>query len=525
MLDPNGLYFEYLRKSREDRDAELRGEGETLARHAQMLEDLSNKLHIRISRVFKEVVSGETIAARPEMLNMLSAIESEKPDGVLVVEIERLARGDTRDQGLIMETFKYAGTKIITPLKTYDPNDESDEEYAEFGLFMSRREYKTINRRLQRGRRASVNEGKWTSNVAPYGFSRIKIPNAKGWTLKVLPEEARTVNFMAKLLLTGAPESDNKPVGIQKIAHILDDLGIKPRHADHWQPTVISSILTNYANIGKLQVGKRKQKKEIVNGVVRITRPTNNAFEIIDGLFEGIMDEDTFYQIQSKLKESFRPMHTDRIKWPLAGLVYCSQCKKSMQRRPEGVRNKGDTLMCKTHGCPTVGSFCNLVEERLLIFLENWLKDYKIHINEESTDDWSVMLQRKQHALSLKSEESETLQKQLNNIFDYFEQGIYSVELFQQRRKDLEEKQRRLKTEIDHATQEIQDIEKRIRRKEEFIPFFENVLHSYYQTENPTDKNALLKQIVEHVEYTKTKKGTPKGDGVDGFELDVYLKL
>ena len=47
----------------------------------------------------------------------------------------------------------------MTPSKTYDPENEFDEEYFEFGLFMSRREYKTINRRLQRGRAASIKEG------------------------------------------------------------------------------------------------------------------------------------------------------------------------------------------------------------------------------------------------------------------------------------------------------------------------------------------------------------------------------
>lgn len=83
-------------------------------------------------------------------------------DGVLVVEIERLARGDTEDQGAVAKAFQYSGTKIVTPLKTYDPGDEFDEEYFEFGLYMSRRELKTINRRLVRGVRPRPNrESMW----------------------------------------------------------------------------------------------------------------------------------------------------------------------------------------------------------------------------------------------------------------------------------------------------------------------------------------------------------------------------
>lgn len=64
------------------------------------------------------------------------------------------------------QTFKYSGTKIITPMKVYDPENEFDEEYFEFGLFMSRREYKTINRRLQRGRISSAKEGKFVGKTA-----------------------------------------------------------------------------------------------------------------------------------------------------------------------------------------------------------------------------------------------------------------------------------------------------------------------------------------------------------------------
>jgi len=152
-------YCIYLRKSRADLEAEACGDGETLIRHERALLELSKKLNLNIVKIYKEIVSGETIAARPVMQQLLSEVEQGIWDGVLVMEIERLARGDTVDQGIMTQTFKYSNTKIITPMKTYDPNNEFDEEYFEFGLFMSRREYKTINRHLQAGRVASVREG------------------------------------------------------------------------------------------------------------------------------------------------------------------------------------------------------------------------------------------------------------------------------------------------------------------------------------------------------------------------------
>ena len=148
----------YLRKSRADREAEARGEGETLARHEKILRDLASKTGLKIGAVYKELVSGETISARPQMQHLLLEVMQGKWDGVLVMEVERLARGDTRDQGTVSEAFKLSGTKIITPIKIYDPNNPYDEEYFEFSLFMSRREYKAITRRIQTGRLAAFND-------------------------------------------------------------------------------------------------------------------------------------------------------------------------------------------------------------------------------------------------------------------------------------------------------------------------------------------------------------------------------
>lgn len=119
--DSFGGYAIYLRKSRADAEAETRGEGETLARHEKMLLDLAEKIGIKIGKIYREIVSGETIEARPEIQKLLSDVKKGMWKGVLVVEVERLARGETMDQGIVAKAFKISDTKIITPMKTYDP--------------------------------------------------------------------------------------------------------------------------------------------------------------------------------------------------------------------------------------------------------------------------------------------------------------------------------------------------------------------------------------------------------------------
>ena len=167
-------YCIYLRKSRQDLEAEARGEGDTLARHRRTLTELAEARSLPVGAIYEEVVSGDTIAARPQMQRLLQEVEAGQWRGVIVMEIERLARGDSIDQGIVARAFKYSETRIITPFKTFDPNNEYDEEYFEFGLFMSRREYKTIRRRLNAGVQAARREGKYTAGQPPFGYRKIK---------------------------------------------------------------------------------------------------------------------------------------------------------------------------------------------------------------------------------------------------------------------------------------------------------------------------------------------------------------
>ena len=148
----------YLRKSRDD---DNESKEETLARHERMLLDYCSRYDLSIEKIYREVVSGESIAARPQMQKLLEDVQSGDYHGVVVVELERLSRGNPIDQAEVLEIFKKSQTKIYTLNKIYDfsVDDDLDEEFFEFGLFMSGREYKVIKRRVLRGRKKDKKEG------------------------------------------------------------------------------------------------------------------------------------------------------------------------------------------------------------------------------------------------------------------------------------------------------------------------------------------------------------------------------
>lgn len=197
-------YAIYLRKSRAD--LEYENEIDTLVKHEKTLLEFAEKRGFTISNIYREVVSGDTIASRPQMQQLLQDVERCAYDGVLVMEVERLARGDTIDQGIVAQAFKLSHTKIITPIKTYDPNNEYDEEYFEFGLFMSRREFKTIKRRLNAGRLRSVKDGNYIGSVAPYGYEKARID--KRWTLTIKENEAEIVKMIFNWYTSGTSKHE-----------------------------------------------------------------------------------------------------------------------------------------------------------------------------------------------------------------------------------------------------------------------------------------------------------------------------
>ncbi len=516
-------YCLYLRKSRADLEAEARGEGETLVRHEKILLDLARRKQLAVGDIKREIVSGETITARPVMQQLLSEVESGKWEGILVVEIERLARGDTIDQGIVAQTFKLSNTKIITPNKTYDPNNEFDEEYFEFGLFMSRREYKTITRRLQGGRIASVKEGKFAGNKPPYGYIRVKLEKQKGYTLKPNLEQAEIIKMIFELYT-------RKREGVSLIVRKLNDLHVPSAKGDVWVPASIQTILRNPVYVGKIRWNYRPHRKKMIDGQIKRERPRakQENWILVDGLHEAIIDQDTFDLAQEYLANNHsHPCPKDYpIKNPLAGLIECGVCGRKMVRRPYNKNQLPDVLMCPSTACPNVSSRLGYIEDKLLMALENWLKDYKLNWKLGIRDDVNSNKQAdlKQNAIKRLDDELKNLERQTDNLHNLLEQGTYTVEKFLERSKILSGRISEVKANRKTILDELRLEEEKNKNEKVIIPRIERVLELYKVTDDPALKNKLLHEIVSKAVYRKTINSRWHNKP-DEFELKFYPKL
>ena len=522
-------YALYLRKSRADLDAEAHGEGETLLRHEKMLLELSRKQNLSITKIYKEVVSGESIAARPEMIQLLSDVEQCKYDGVLVMEIERLARGDSIDQGVVAQAFKTSNTKIITPSKTFDPSNEFDEEYFEFNLFMSRREYKTINRRIQRGRIASVNEGKFIGSVAPYGYIKVKIINDKGYTLEINPIQSDIIKKIFEWYTKGELQEDGtyEKLGATRIAFKLNIMGIKPMVNDKWTKSSITDILKNPVYSGKIRWSYKKENKFVVDNKVCKTRKKSSEYLLVDGLHKPIIDIDTFTAAQQIISKRGHPPvpGSNILKNPLAGLVYCGKCGTLLTRLAPS-RTPYDTLKCPNESCDNISAPLYAVEGVIVESLRSWLNDFKIKWESEKLDTpYANAIKDKTAAIEQYKSSLKKVFEQRDRMYTLLEQGVYSVDIFTERSKKLSIEQENINKNIHRLENELESLNKQASYNDVFIPRSEHLLSIYFDMPSASARNEALKYIATKFVYTKEEPNKKGCRDNTNFDIQVFPRI
>ena len=482
----------YLRKSREE---ENESREETLARHERILDDYCVANKLEVIKKYKEVVSGESIENRPKMQQLMEDVKNNKYDGVVVIELERLSRGNQIDQAEILEIFKKSETKIFTLNKIYDlsSDNEIDEEFFEFGLFMSRREYKIIKRRLMRGRKQALNEGYFIASVTPFGFTKEK--GDKGFVLIPDPIESKIVSSIFYQFV-------NEDKTLSEIRDYLNINGIKPKKAKSWNSRQVRLILRNKTYTGLLGC-------EYKNGTPQ---------KYIKGKHKPIIDDNTFNIAQDKLNSKMTKLVADRtLQNPFASILKCSCCGYTMKSTFDKSKNRY-ILKC-TNGC-VVRSYTDDVEKKVIQELENELKDFNYFL-----DNFNDEIEKKKEFINneiiILNKEIDKKETMIDKCCEMLEEGIYSKEKYLSRVSILEKDLNALKVNLEALRTTNFDESDRIKSA---VPILYKVLEEYWRLDT-TQKNMLLKSIIEKIEYNKTTHNGRKKANLDLIDLKIFLKI
>ena len=506
-------YAIYLRKSREDVEKEKLGEGETLARHKKILTELAARKGLYIGEIYQEIISGaETIEDRPEIQRLIKDCYDGKWAGILITEVSRFSRGNQGDAQQIMDCLRYGnnnnGVLVITPSKVYDvAHNHDDSEYMEFELFMSRREYKLIKRRMDAGKDQAIAEGNYMGSYRPYGYDILKTKTAR--TLIPNEDEAPIV----KKIFEWTVKDNLSP---RKIAERLDAMGI-PTYTGtaEWNAATIKTILTNPTYMGKVKWNDRMSVRRMVDGKIVKSRPRSNhtdKYMEYDGKHKdrALVDEETF-KAASERFHSDRSKSNVKLQNPLAGIFRCKNCGHTMVHQAMTHRPTTSPRYCHRQStkCKVKSVIVSDVMNALVHALKLYIEDFEMKVNNLPDVDENTILMEIE-ALQKGISKSK---KALSKLFDG-----WTAELISDNEFVLEKAKHNAK--IESLQKRIIELENSIPEKEEFedvIMLLSEALDSLLdETLDAEVKNEYLKRIISKIEFSRENN--------DEFILDVFLK-
>ncbi len=507
LLDP---YAMYLRKSREDRDKEKREGGDTLKRHREILTTHAAHKGLYIAKTYEEVVSGETIKDRPQIQQLIADCYAGKYKGILVVEVSRLSRGNQGDAQTILDCLKYAnsnnGLLVVTPTKVYDvAHNPDDEEYMEFELFMSRREFKMINKRLDRGRKQAVVEGEFMGSYRPYGYDILSTKTSR--TLTPNPQEAPVV----QMIFNWAAKEGMTPGAIAKR---LYSMGV-PTYWGHkeWNIGTIKNLLTNPTYIGKVRWNDRMTVKTMVDGQLVKRRPRSShsdQYMLYEGKHPALVDEETFNAASSRFTHD-KTKSGFKLRNPLAGLFVCQKCGYQMCYQSYATRQNTDPryIHKASQVCKVKSVAADDVINAVIHALKLYIEDFEVKVNNTPTvDEASVRTQ-----VAAMQQELRRVERKLEKAFDDYEDGVYTANEFVQRKA-------RHNAQIDAIKAQIDALENAIPEQTEYrekIMLLSDALNTLSdRTIDAAIQNEYLKAIISQIEFSRENN--------EEFILDVTLR-
>lgn len=515
---------EYGRKSRFDDP--LLSVDDVLEKHSKILEEYAIKNlggPIPEENKYMEVGSGESLKDRPEITRLLKDIEDPEVQAIMVVDVQRLSRGDLEDAGKLIRLLRYTNTYVITPMKIYDLRDEYDRDAFERELKRGN-EYLEYFKKIQaRGRLASVKEGNYIGSVAPYGFDRTTIEDGKKicHTLKEKKNEADVVRMVFNWYC-------NEDIGVTAICRRLEELGIKTKTGgNYWRPYQIFSMLENVHYIGCVRWNWRKTIKIIEDQEIRKLRPKAKVDEylIFEGKHDGIVSEELFYKAREIKGKRHRTPGNLTLQNPFSGIMHCKCGAKIGYNtyRRNGVEFSPPKLVCNNQvHCKTGSVLFDEIYEEVCNALKECIRDFEIRIEDNKDDSFKLhrdLVKRLENKLEeLEKKEIEQWEAQ----YDPDESKRLPPHIF----KVLNEKVLKEKDEVKKALGKAKDsMPVPVDYKDELKKFTDALNKLEDPTVDAKVKNQFLKNIIDKIIYERGETVMITKDNAKEYNVDTSKGL
>lgn len=481
----------YLRKSRNE---EGLNDKDVLLKHRNQLVEFVEKTGWKYD-IFQEIGSSDTIDFRPKFKSLLERVKNNCYQGVVVIDFDRITRGDSYEYGYIKKIFAESKTLVLTPYgEQIDLSDEMNI-LNDVKATLGRYEYLQTKKRLREGKIRSAKLGYWVNGPAPIGYNYDR--NTK--KLVIDTNEAEIVRTIFNQYTEGVP--------LQRIGFNLNCNGYRTKKGSYFSEVKVQRILRNQVYIGNNVFGKSEGSGHLNKKTKPLRFKDENEWIIIENAHPTIITKTQFDLAQIRLDQNQKiPVKARQPVFTLSGLLRCKRCNSILRFTKKELVERGKVLYVrKCQKADPFGSRCKNIGCDSLVILRA--------IREQLGDFQEDLTRRKDNLeMNTTSRVKQEIETVISEISNYDESFKRLKKLYISGRIDeaeFEQESNLLEKQLKHARSRYRSLEKELNYiSEETIDLkikrFEQFKASFIKDDPfSTEINDLLKQIIDVIYYDR----------------------
>jgi site-specific DNA recombinase len=387
---------------------------------------------------------------RESFIRMKEDIEKGKINMIVTRDLSRFSRNYISAGYYIEDYFKVNGVRFISILDNVDTQEEIND-IVPFKNILNEMYIKDCSKRVKDALRQRMIRGSCIASRPGFGYKFLEESVGNVKTVKLTPamdNTTETVKEIFSLYLEG--------LGVSKLATYLNQKGVPPpsfgmKHSKAkfglWTPSSIRSILINPKYGG---IMAQQRYKKVSYKLRKIVQTTQEEWIIGDN-FEGIVDINTYNEVQSLLKLRKKGFRNKGELHLFSSLLMCKECGGSMSYRKnyQGYKCTASQMggkRCTSH---------SIKEEALLSRVREDLKDFAHMLDRDKfyglIEEINIYKVNYDDELSGIDKQLNLLHKKLEMVYEDKTNGILNQKNFdsiiygvQNKQEALEEKRREI---------------------------------------------------------------------------------
>ncbi len=339
----------YVRLSKEDliSASGARTESNSISNQKQLILDFAkDKADIKIVSIREDDGYTGTDYDRPDFQRMMDDIRAGVVNCVIVKDLSRFGREYINAGKYIDRLFPYYGVRLISINDGIDTitRSSSDDFNIMVKNLMNDNYCRDISIKIRSQLQVKRKNGEFIGAFAPYGYEKCEtdknqlvidvyaaevVKDIFRWKLEGINQDAiaRKLNEQGVL----------SPMEYKKSKGLSYKTSFKTKSKAQWTSIAVRRILTNPVYIGTLVQGIRTRPNYKIKTVVV---NEEDKWAIVENAHEAIIEPKIFLLVQRLLELDTRTSPNEEGLFPLAGLLYCSDCKGPMVRKTQTTSGK-----------------------------------------------------------------------------------------------------------------------------------------------------------------------------------------